>query len=531
MTFFKGHLQRKASDRKQTISLDTVVQHRKSDSSASKSASLPKTEKKGSIEIEVEHLFRQATDAGSSSPTASSQDGHDHDHGPMKLEPSLFLRFMKRRENPSTVPVNGLRRAFSHRHHASTTSKASDHKSVQSNTPDLVRDGSYDSDALFIASPRFSAQSWESLHAFSPLHVNITDIAPPDEKKSETASKADSKVIVLPPSFERRESRVISIPKKRGHLELPIEGSFRSRSLIVNNNCVIEKGSAAGSLRKKSRFTEMFHHVGLAAAASSHSLRKVSIGWMSEGKRCGYGYSFVDSDETTKGSCELDIFTDGAAETKAETKVSSKEIMIIDGQNANTADLLIDGETQEEEDKVSVAEIETISIPNESEPSRWTAISSDTRTDRNESAIIGDGIIVRDFCTKASPDRPQHEDNLEEKRRLMANAVRQGFLDTFLWMIGLGKREIARYHAGLDVQAARSQDPMFEMTVPYWDYAPKEELGNYHIEAWRAAKRRSREQRRPRPTVTTVPEAMVDVSILGSGASEKYVGRRHSSTF
>ncbi|OKL59187.1 hypothetical protein UA08_05658 [Talaromyces atroroseus] len=549
MTFLKGHLQRKTSDRKQAFSLDTTVQHRQSESSSSKSASLSNTEKKkkkGSIEIEVENLFRQAADA-------SSAPGRSHNHGPTKVEPSLFLRFMKRREHPTTsiAPANGLKRAFSHRHHAPATpivGNAGDDKVVHSSTPDLVREGSYDSDALFICSPRFSTQSWESLHASSPLRMNITNVTLPDEKKYETTPKADGEILLPPTSECQHSSHALSVPKRRGQPEIPIERSDCSRSLcgsdVTNNNeCVVTRNgyTAAGSLQKQSRFTEMFHHVGLGAISSAPSLRKVSIGWMSEGKRCGYGYSFVDSDETARTSCESGVFTDGSSETTAKEE-TNKDLDTRDGQDTTIAvNPPIDGEThQNEEHKGSSLEIETINTSNES--SQWASISSHSRTDRNDSANIEDGIIVRDFCTKASPDRPQHEENnLEEKRHLMANAVRQGFLDTFLWMIGLGKREIARYHAGLDVQAARShdccQDSMFEMTIPYWDYAPKEELGNYHIEAWKAAKRRSREQRRARPTTaatTGAPGVLSNAqesSFLSSGGGEKYVGRRHSLTF
>lgn len=348
----------------------------------------------------------------------------------------------------------------------------------------------------------------------------------------------------------------------------------------------------------KSRFAELFDHPGLQDEASSQQPRKVSIGWMSDGRRCGYGYSFVDDENN--GSCATDgpadkpsvteerdsvldkddasnasfttaVVPDDSSETEAAG--SSTDATLVDGgQDASLRQSNIEA-SSEPEHKESVfvpgKDLCQLLAKNSSEPElvssshkryRWTLFPSYTRAERNKSTDPNDTVIVRDFCPKASPDRPQQEENGDEKKHhLITNAIRQGFHDTFLWVIGLGKREIARYHAGFQVQAARSHenvDPTFEMTVPFWDHVPKEELGDYHIEAWRVAKRRPKKQsggnlekwrvsvshavaaatRKARKKSTAFSSSSSlsrndRESIPGDLNGTRYVGRRHSAGF
>lgn len=566
MAFFISHLQRQASDRKRATSLDTIVQHRRSESSSSRKPSvLSSNDEETSIENEVEQLFQESTDAAAE---------RDIGHGSTKTETSLFLRFMKRKDlrSASTAVPFGLKRTFLNWNHPSTYTMANGDASqvVRSSTTDVISETGYDSDARFISSPRFSDQSWGSFNTSSPIQIELvgdsmTPMVPGNKQSQEVRKASDIGVL---PSPDHRQSYVLTLPKRRIVREVNIEESCHScplqmAGIVLNNDGLTTKDSlkAVAGLRKGSRFTEVFNHVGSEAESSHPQPRKVSIGWMSEGKRYGYGYSFVDGEETSKNFCDTDVPTHDSCEAGATS--SGKEDSISNGNRHNHQASLSEHYELHQIQAVTEAntDIETANVPNKR--TRWTAFPSQTKVERNQSFDIDDGIIVRDFCTKASPCRPQHSNGIPEGKRryLISNAVRQGCHDTFLWLIGLKKREIARYHAGLEVQAALSHDhvdPKTEAAVPYWDHVPKEELGDYHIEALRAATRRTRHQRRKygkfmiaiggrhaarssslgameEATHNTASGVKLDVqerfSSKSNGDPNEYVGRRHSSTF
>ncbi|EED23807.1 conserved hypothetical protein [Talaromyces stipitatus ATCC 10500] len=499
MAFLKGRLRRKSSERSRATSIDVATKNHKSESSPSICASVADTGNLESINIEVEQLFQQATDT-------------DTDHpGRSKTEPSVFLKIMKRKGSPTkpTGLKEGLRRSFSHRERPqpSTESKSSDR--VQNSSPDFVSEMGYDSDALFIPSPRFSEQSWDSAHPCSPIQMERTmtslNQVLANDLRSQPNLHQDNETIALP-VIEPPKLNDLSILKRRRKIEFGDEQSSRSYTLRLSSITPSdESGRSESSIaaienrRKKSRFNELFH-LGLKDDISSQQPRKVSIGWMSGGKRCGYGYSFVEKEEATNASCTADVPPDDSSESLSsgtEDWQSTRDVVISDDSQDNDegseSKVEISSQVKDEE---SAPKPERISSP--SQRLRWTIFPSHTKAERNLSMNLDNGIIVRDFCPKASPDRPQLEQNGEEKKHhLISHAIRQGFHDTFLWVIGLRKREIARYHAGLEVHAARSHecmDPPFETTVPYWDNVPKEELGDYHIEAWRAAKRREKKR-------------------------------------
>ena len=543
MAFLKTHLRRKSGERSRPASLQTGVKNRKPESSSSRTVSVPDTEKHDNIDFEVEHLFQQATD--------TNRDHSSNRHGDPKTESSLFHKFMKRKysNSKSTGLTAGIRRSFSQRVRPkiSIEPKPNDETFTRGSSPDFASETGYDSDAAFIASPRFSEQSWDSIYPSSPVPIDRTmtslNQVLADDMKSRPDSNEKNENTILPST--RPQPNILSISKRRKKVEHPVDKNGRTYSRWVPSINLSGEGESTKntpavtrSVTRKSRFAELFDHPGLRDEASPQQPRKVSIGWMSEGKRCGYGYSFVDKDENGT-SCATDgpadnssetedkesvvdedaasnaSFTtaappDGSSETE-ETELSTEATLVDDGQDADLLsqpDVKTTSEPEDEESGSVPEKALSQSIArNSSEPElvlssyrryRWTLFPSYTRSERNKSTNPDDTIIVRDFCSKASPDRPQQEEDGEEKKHhLITNAIRQGFHDTFLWVIGLGKREIARYHAGFQVQAARSHeniDPTFEMTVPFWGHVPKEELGDYHIEAWRAAKRRPKKR-------------------------------------
>ncbi|QGA13492.1 hypothetical protein EYB26_001142 [Talaromyces marneffei] len=540
MTFLKTHLRRNSSERLRFTNLGTSVMHRKSESSSSRAASVPDTEQQDYINSEVEHLFQQATDTNEDHASSRFRDS--------KSESSLFHKLMKRKDSQSKSAglTAGIRRSFSQRVRPKTSvdPKPSDETVTRGCSPDFASETGYDSDAAFIASPRFSEQSWDSVYPSSPVAIDrtITSLNQvlSEDMKSCPGANEDNEVTAL--SSMRLQPNILSISKRRKKVENPVDKDCQTYSrwvpsINLGNEGEGTKNTPADSkgAPRKSRFTELFDHPGLQDEPTPQQPRKVSIGWMSEGKRYGYGYNFVDNDATTT-SCATDGRTDNSSETDEresvadqdeesntsyttavpandsseteETGSSTDATLFDEGQDADLLGQASVETSSEPEAKESAEKEPSQSIArNSSEPElvlssyqrgRWTLFPSYTRVERNKSTDVGDTVIVRDFCPKASPDRPQQEDNDEgKKHHLIANAIRQGFHDTFLWVIGLGKREIARYHAGLQVQAAQSHgniDPTFEMTVPFWDHVPKEELGQYHIAAWQAAKRRPKKR-------------------------------------
>lgn len=604
MAFFKTHLRGKSSERSRPESPSVSVMRRKSKSSSSRTASGPGTEKQDEIDVEVEHLFQQAT---------NTNRDHASGRGDPNAESSLFYRLMKPKDPSSKLTglTADIKRSFSQRARPkiSIEQKANDNTATRGSSPDFASETSYDSDAAFIPSPRFSEQSWDSVNRSAPMPLDRTMTSLNQVLANDMKLRSDSKDIseasALPSMHP--QPNVLSVSKRR-KAEHPDNnaGSYSRWLPSIHLSSEVERKehfpAVIQNVPKKSRFTELFDHPGFLDEASLEQPRKVSIGWMSDGKRYGYGYSFVekdenntscatdgldisleteeresslDQDDTSNASFTTAVLADGLSET--EETGSSTDVTLVNDQDAVMLSQPNFDASSEPDDKefVFVPEKELIKsiARNSSEPElvssckqrhRWSLFPSYTRAERNKPIDPNDTVIVRDFCTKASPDIPQQEEDGEEKQRhLITNAIRQGFHDTFLWVIGLGKREIARYHAGFQVRAARSHemiDPTYEMTAPFWGHVPKEELGDYHIEAWRAAKRspkkRSPRLKRFRASVThtvdaaswkarkkSTPSASSSSSSLPSLnqrlrvslpydlESGRYVGRRHSAKF
>ena len=538
MTFLKPHLRRKSSARQRPESLETSAIHQ---SETSQTLSIPASEQQDDIKSEVDNLFKEATH-----PTRdrSSEDS--------KTDSSLFRHLMRRKASSSkstTGLTAGIRRSFSHRVRTKspTGTKFVEDAVTRGSSPDFASETGYDSDAAFIASPRFSEQSWDSVRPSSPTAIARTftslDHILANEISPQAKSNDDSEVTVL--LSTRPQLNVLSISRRRKRVDKPVDKNNRVYSRWVPSISLSKEGERRDktvetrNIPRKTRFAELFDHPGLQDEAPTEKPRKVSIGWMSDGKRCGYGYSFVDKDENnpsgaTDGPTEdlpttkerdSDVDQDDASNasfitaaqaddsSKTEECVSSTDVTLVD--DCQDADLFSQPNvdiSSGQEDKQSFPEPERnpsqVIANHSSEPElvsssyryvRWSLFPSYTRSERNKSTDPDSTVIVRDFCTKPSPDQSELEEEHgeEKKHHLATNAIRQGIHDTFLWAIGLGKREIARYHAGFQMQAARSHENVestFEMTVPFWDQVPREELGDYHIEAWKAAKRRSKKR-------------------------------------
>ncbi|CRG85374.1 hypothetical protein PISL3812_02456 [Talaromyces islandicus] len=490
MTLFRGHFPRRASSQAQKAGVDSTTQ-------PSKSVSPGKRPPDTGPDIELREIFRQAVDT-----TANSAQNAP----PPKSQTSLLQRLVRRREDST-----GLDRLTDNANQALHQDAREEERmevlstdpatKTRSQTPDLVSDGGYDSDAQFIASPRFSSQSWESLSALGLHHTDGTSassrvLAGPEDRVKTLLSDIDP---IPLPSFERRRLPSLALPKRRTAIDsltsskysfsLRTSSSLHQSHEVHASHAKENTPMATSDSETKSKFTELFNHGKQEATGPRDPSRRISIGWMSEGKRYGYGYSFVESEEA-----DVIVLSDskdikGTTTTKDDSPVCETQ----QAQEKRAADVKIPHE--------KAVELPSVSLGITTDTSRkhsWSSLPSHSKEERNhQCAGFEDGVIVRDFCTNASPDSEQPHTE-EKERRLISGAIRQGISDAMLCVFGLGKREIARYHAGLDIKAARQyhhQDPQFETAVPSRSYVPKEELGDHHIEAWRVARRRSKQRR------------------------------------
>lgn len=478
MTLFRGHFQRRTSSRPRKSGVNSTA---RPSTSVSPRKSLPES----GPDIELREIFRQAVDtAGNSAQNVP----------PLKSQPSLFQRLVKRRDYAAGLDgvsdsANQVFRQGSGEEEVLSTGPA---KRTRSQTPDLVSDGGYDSDAQFISSPRFSSQSRESLSVAGLHHNDRTSaasriLASPEDRVRTLLSDSDD---IPLPSFERRRLPSLVLPKRRNAVD-SLASSKDSYSLRTPSSLHQSRGShesenrpmVAPDSETKSKFTELFNH------GRQNSSRKISVGWMSEGKRYGYGYSFVESEtDVTDSSDSKHIKV--TTTTKDDSPLHETQLV----QEKHASDVKIAHEQVVELPDTSSG----IATDTTSRKDSWSSLPSHSKEERNHQyAGFEDGVIVRDFCTRASPDSDQTR--AEEKgRQLISGAIRQGISDAMLSVFGLGKREIARYHAGLDIKAARQYDPpdpQFETSIPPRNYVPKEELGDHHIEAWRVARRRSKQRR------------------------------------
>lgn len=305
-------------------------------------------------------------------------------------ETSLFRKVTTRKHRTAWDGLSSrVRRSLSHRLPLPSTRRRANC------TPDLVSEQGYDSDAHCISTPSLSDrnQSTSSMKKETVVNdgievpglgVNMLDPATivdtPSSKKKPNTDPLASPLVVL----KRRDAKTPSPRSPRLSFETAYLRWKRSD---------LKKDHSWQSPRKdaithESKFTEMF---GVEAAGSSMlaqdsqaptELRRVSVGWMSEGRRLGYGYSFVENDENDGPE------SDKAGKNRAAFGASCET----ESPSPNPA-----GKDKEPDRHNHHRPVTPISL--------WSRFPAYTREERNASASFEDGVIARDFCTNAAPER------------------------------------------------------------------------------------------------------------------------------
>jgi hypothetical protein len=290
-------------------------------------------------DIEMEDLFPKAVISERRPPTIGS------DRGPSKRDLSMLKKLMRRRGHSSPLDEfsDKIRRNFLRE----STVRAAPPKGCNM-TPDLVSERGYDSDAQFISTPIASDRSPESTRTInllesiridsqcageitssdmneqSPIttagnfeipYLATAGIEPCLEERMECATPSDqwSQTRICEdetgdiPSARLQRSSSLMIPKRRKATDCPPMNA-RRRSLFATNNLQPHAKAKAQSgfvvqrnTTTQSKFTEIFELGNLGSPArlrhpTAGNSRRVSVAWMSDGRRVGYGYSFVHSD-------------------------------------------------------------------------------------------------------------------------------------------------------------------------------------------------------------------------------------------
>ncbi|KAL1971549.1 hypothetical protein VTN31DRAFT_2170 [Thermomyces dupontii] len=309
-------------------------------------------------------------------------------------ETSLFRKMITRKHR--TAAWDGLssrvRRSFSHRR----PSALARDKAVR--TPDLVSEQGYDSDAHCISTPSLSDQGQSTTSM-----VKETMVKDGMEGSVVSTGLSDTATIAHPPAREITHASAppspLVVSKRRG----PKTSSPRSHRFSLETAYLrwkhgdVKKDHSRRTLRKdtnahKSKFTEMFglEATGPAMLAQKSQtpteLRRVSVGWMSEGRRLGYGYSFVDNDDEN-GAPESD---------KADDE--NQDALGTSSSRTGSPSAGRVSENKEPDHHSHNRPATPMSL--------WSRFPACTREERNASASFEDGIIARDFCTKATPEWP-----------------------------------------------------------------------------------------------------------------------------
>ncbi|KAL4809012.1 hypothetical protein BDV18DRAFT_157949 [Aspergillus unguis] len=133
---------------------------------------------------------------------------------------------------------------------------------------------------------------WDAPEGKTPVPSSIQDPRSPYSPKG-SISPVGKSVEQNVPSFSPSSS--VNMPSKRPYLP--------SEHASVSAAAAVEEANAL-----RSRFTERFGSDPSMSPVGSEpheDTRKISIGWMSEGRRIGYGYTLVPPDHSSEGQKRL----------------------------------------------------------------------------------------------------------------------------------------------------------------------------------------------------------------------------------
>lgn len=474
-------------------------------------------------DIEMEDLFQKAVVSGRHTPTIS------FDRVSSKRDSSMLKKFIrcKGHHRPLDEFSDKIRRNLRRESTILTVpSKECDGEIARFVTPDLVSERGYDSDAQCISTPIVSDRSPESAHTTNLLEPttgsNRSGVY--DQSSSKSAGKhgilfsatagIQSRVeeridcATLTSVCESETSNIPSTPQRSYSLVVTKRRDARGRqspNVHPRSFCAADtiqeyaKGFVVQrNTTTQSKFTERFELCNLSSPVhlrdpNAGNSRKVSVAWMSDGRRFGYGYSFVHNDED--GGMTPDANSMGKSEPGSASKNCNKETT-----SAGQQDLQDQGPRN---GKLS----EPLGEPQSPQPSEhgealgdrtgkcslWHRFPSHTRADRNGSATFDDDVIVRNFYAGASLET----DTCDAEKKKSQPAAKQKDRNSIRpWAkpSGLQGIEVLRYRAGLTVDAARSRVSKFpELEIfPFWSHVHKEGLEDHEKEAKRARKRNQR---------------------------------------
>ncbi|KKA21519.1 hypothetical protein T310_4477 [Rasamsonia emersonii CBS 393.64] len=445
-------------------------------------------------DIEMEDLFQKAVISGRHAPAIG------FDRVSSKQDSSMLKKFMrcKGHQHPLDEFSDKIRRNL---HRESTiptvTSKECNGEIGWFATPDLVSERGYDSDAQFISTPMVSDRSPGSARTTNLLEPitgsNRSDVY--DQSSTKTAGKHEilfSATAGIQSRVEERMDCATQTSVYESETSNNPSTPQRSYSLVVTKrrnargrqspNVHPRSFCAADTIQEyakgfvvqrntttQSKFTERFELCNLASSVhlrdpNAGNSRKVSVAWMSDGRRFGYGYSFVHNDEDGATTHGVNSMAERAKKRKVFEQLGESQ----SPQPSEGGEALGDRNGRF---------------------SLWYRFPSHTRADRNGSATFNDDVIVRNFYAGASPktdtcdaEKKKAQPATKQKDR---NSIRQWAKPS-----GLQGIEVLRYRAGLTVDAARSRvSKLPELEIfPFWSHAHKEESGDHEKEDKRARK-------------------------------------------
>ncbi|KAL1968853.1 hypothetical protein VTN77DRAFT_1214 [Rasamsonia byssochlamydoides] len=466
-------------------------------------------------DIEMEDLFRKAV----------SSERHASGFDRAKRDSSMLKKLMrcKGHQNPLDEFSDKIRRNL-------LAPKRCDGENGHFMTPDVVSERGYDSDAQCISTPRISDRSPGSARTtnlLEPINSRSTsktnqsdryersltakagnetpcsagagiqyyveeriDCATPSPHRWRQTPVCETETSNTPSATPRRSSSLV-VPKRRNARDSPSlnaqHRSFCAADTIQEHAkvFVVKRNTTT-----QSKFTERFELSNLACPVhlrdpKTGNSRRVSVAWMSDGRRFGYGYSFVHNDED--GDTTHDVSSMAESHPGGIDTTSGGQQQ--DLQNQEPIKGKISERLGEAQSPQSSEHGEAFG-DRTSRFSLWSRFPSHTRADRNGPATFKDDVIVRNFYAGPSPETDARGDAEKKKFQPAAKQKDRNFIRQWAKPSGRQGIEVLRYRAGLTVDAARSRvSKLPELEIfPFWPHAHKEELGDHEKEIKRARK-------------------------------------------
>ncbi|KAJ9297844.1 hypothetical protein DTO271G3_4065 [Paecilomyces variotii] len=286
--------------------------------------------------------------------------------------------------------------------------------------------------------------------------------------------------------------------------------SPKGDSRIVSSNGLLSAvdDTVPQTTGTQSKFKEQFEpdspNTNTASIGTEETVsRRVSVGWMSGGRRLGFGYTFVPSEGTEGSNPQISDtpVADGPALPPDQLRMESRTKEHSKGASSDkaflTPNLALGGAGMAErpsynDNCTESGEIRELSARKSGQHSSlraktehlWAKLPSHSRAERSGSATYSDGVIVRDFYSRPSPDYVMRKELGKEKRAAGAGKSRK-FLRKWTRLYRPKSFEARRYRAGFTAEAAQYRQPKFpELQIPRGtSVIPyKEQLGDYKEE-------------------------------------------------